>query len=182
MKYPPAGFTPYEMSLQIGSTRARFEAAADDLLSWRIPVRTGVIIDGVEEGAPDVYRGMGSYREAVPNTVRFTPEGWSYANSGATVTQHRVINKRVFPLPLRVMYVTEEQNRVAMGLGTLGGHPLQGEQTQSLELRSDDTVWFTIRGFVRPTDRRARRLGRLFMPLYKRHLNRMLKALHPAAE
>ncbi len=181
LKHPPKGYHAYEMSLQIGSSRQRFEKAVNDLLSWRVQLRTGVTIDGVEEGAEDVYRGMGAHKDS-RDEIEYTAEGWAYANPGATLTAHRMFRKRVVPMPLRVMFVTKKENVVTLGLGTLGGHPLDGEQLHKVEIREDDSVWYTIRGFVRPGIEATQNFGILFMPVFRTRVRRMLKALHPAAD
>ncbi|CAN5758744.1 hypothetical protein BH24ACT2_BH24ACT2_00690 [soil metagenome] len=47
--------------------------------------------------------------------------------------------------PDRIVAVIDEPRHFAFAYGTLPGHPERGEESFSVEHRSDDTVWATIR-------------------------------------
>lgn len=178
MRYPPQGFRSRESRIRLGSGVERFVTARDDLLSWRVPVLSGVDITDVTAGIGEGYRGLG-YSEEDDLADSYTPEGWPYVNPGATVSQR--IGGRI-DAPVRVVYVVDEPHRVAYGVGTLDGHPLVGEEAFIVTLEDEESVWFTVRSFSHP----ATIWGRVFMPFVwwsqRRLTQRFLRALHPATD
>lgn len=84
--------------------------------------------------------------------------------------------------PARVVYVLDEPRRRGFAYGTLAGHPVSGEESFVVELRSDETVVFTVSAYSRPArwfTRLAGPAGRSFQRLMA---GRYLRAIQRAVE
>ena len=184
LRYPPKGFWVGEHSARLGTGRARFESARDQMWQWAIHLNAGLEITDVVPGSEGGYRGLNqrdSRDELDPNEVLFTAQGYAYVNPGATISQRLRWWRWAFELPARVVVVFDEERRAGYALGSLPGHPFVGEQAFVLELRDDETVWLTVRQLGQPADARLRLLAPLFRWQQYELTKKFLKALHPTA-
>jgi uncharacterized protein (UPF0548 family) len=118
----PAGFRGFEHRAVLGHGRGAFQAAADDLLHWRMQARTGL-------------RPVVSSEVVVP---------------GAVVLMRAGLGPVGLPIPCRVLYVVDEPDRRGFAYATLAGHPESGEERFVVALEAGDTVTLTVSGFSRP--------------------------------
>lgn len=184
LRYPPKGFWVGEHSARLGTGRDRFEAARDLMWQWGIHLNSGLELVDVVPGSEGGYRGLNQRdtRDDIdPNEVLFTAQGHAYVNPGATISQRYHFSRWTFDLPARVVLVVDEENRAGYALGSLPGHPFEGEQAFVLELRDDESVWLSVRQLGRPADGRLRVLSPFFRWQQYRLTKRFLKALHPTA-
>ena len=184
LRYPPKGFWVGEHSAKLGTGRARFEAARDAMWQWAIHLNSGLEITDVVPGSEGGYRGLNQRDDRSdidPNEVLFTAQGYAYVNPGATISQRLTLWRWTVELPARVVLVIDEENRAGYALGSLPGHPFDGEQAFVLELREDDTVWLTVRQLGMPADPRLRLLWPVFRWQQHELTKKFLKSLHPTA-
>lgn len=187
MQYPPDGYRPHEESIKIGSGDERFAAASASVLSWEVLRLAGISVTRIERGSGDAYQGVRFAEDGTPigrgterTEDRFASDGTPYITSGTTAE----LTGRVGPYRvrghIRVVYVVEDPRRVAFAFGTVSGHTISGEESFAIEQRDDDSVWFTVRAFVRG----ARPFYRMFPFLLMRRRRRLaaqyLRALSPA--
>ena len=184
LRYPPAGFWVGENSARLGTGRARFESARDQMWQWAIHLNSGLEITDVVPGSEGGYRGLNQRddRDDIdPNEVLFTAQGYAYVNPGATISQRYQVWRWTFELPARVVLVIDEDDRAGYALGSLPGHPFDGEQAFLLEIRDDESVWMTVRQLGKPADSRLRALAPLFRWQQFQLTKKFLKSLHPTA-
>ncbi|RXZ46958.1 DUF1990 family protein [Agromyces binzhouensis] len=188
LRYPPAGFTPAEDSVRLGSGRERFEAAAESLMTWGIQQGAGFTVVDASPGTGAQYTGIAYDETGAPLPEqpaarveqRFGPDGTPYVSAGMTATLRRHGRLRSHATPVLVVYVVDEPNRIGFAYGTTGDASENGEESFILEHRDDDSVWLTIRSAFEPNGG----LRRVFGPLVRRRrrelTKRELRALHPA--
>lgn len=184
LSFPPKGFWVGEHSAKLGTGRARFEAARELMWQWGIHQNSGLEIIDVVPGSEGGYRGLNQRDDRSdidPNEVVFTEAGFALVNPGATISQRMHWWRWTFELPARVVLVIDEDDRAGYALGSLPGHPFDGEQAFVLELRADDSVWITVRQLGQPADARLRLLAPLLRWQQAKLTQRFLKALHPAS-
>lgn len=184
LRYPPAGFRPAEDAVRLGSGQERFDRAAESLMTWGIQVGAGFAVTDVSAGTGAQYPGIVYGADGAPLAAqpgprtedRFGADGTPYIAAGMTATLQRRGRFRARSIPVLVVYVIDEPDRIGFAYGTTGDGAESGEESFILERREDDTVWLTIRSMYRGPGglfgggRRARReLTRL-----------QLRALHPA--
>lgn len=124
----PTGYRTIERGQQ--SAPEAFEAAAADLMCWRIHQRAGLDV----RASSDVITGA----------VVVLRLGWGPVKVQA---------------PCRVVYTIDEEQRRGFAYGTLPGHPETGEEAFIIERDSDGAVRFTIRAFSRPATALTRIAG-----------------------
>jgi len=124
----PTGYRNIERSQQLAPDT--FEAAAADLMSWRIHQRAGL----------DVYASS----DVITGAVVVLRLGWGPVKVHA---------------PCRVVYTIDEEQRRGFAYGTLPGHPEAGEEAFFIERDSAEAVTFTIRAFSRPATALTRTIG-----------------------
>ncbi|MEU1428687.1 DUF1990 domain-containing protein [Nocardia sp. NPDC005746] len=148
----PAGYHHFRLRRRIGSGRAFFDQAAEQVLTYRM------------------QRGSGVFQNAT------TPE----ARPGTDITVHIGVGPIGFTAPCRVVYVVDQPNRRGFAYGTLPGHPLRGEELFAVEYDpADDSVYGIIASFSNPDPWYAR-LGAPVVRLVQRWFSgRYIAALGP---
>jgi uncharacterized protein (UPF0548 family) len=188
LRYPPAGFRPAEDSVRLGSGRERFEASADALMTWGVQQGAGFTVTDAAPGTGAQYTGIAYDETGAPLPEqpeprveqRFAPDGTPYVSAGMTATLKRRGRLGARSMPVLVVYIVDEPNRIGFAYGTTGHTSENGEESFILEHRDDDSVWLTIRSAFEPNGG----LRRLLAPLVRRRrrelTKRELRALHPA--
>lgn len=187
LQYPPAGFVPYEDSVKIGSGGDRFDKASALLLTWQVQRRAGVRVNEITAGTGDAYRGVRFAEDGTPlgpgsppTEERYSSDGTPYVASGTSAR----LSGRIGPYSLRghvrVVYVHEDDESVAFGLGTVDGHTVSGEESFAIERAPDGSVLFRTRAFIRPAGFFYRLFPFLLVRRRKRISAEYLKSLSPA--
>lgn len=186
LRYPPAGFRPAEDSVKLGSGKDRFDRAAEELMTWGIQKGAGFEVVDVSPGTGAQYTGIAYDPDGAPLAEqpapraeqRFGPDGTPYVSAGMTATLKP--RGRGRGIPVLVVYVVDEPERIGFAYGTTGDAPESGEESFILEHREDDSVWLTIRSVLEPNGG----LRRMFAPAVRKRrrelTTRELRALHPA--
>ncbi len=121
-EFPP-GYHHFRVRQRIGTGRALFESAAEQILTYRMQRGTGIFASA-------------STPEAEPDT---------------TLTVRLGIGPLAITAPCRVVYVLNEPNRRGFAYGTLSGHPEIGEELFAVEYDpADDSVHGIVAAFSRP--------------------------------
>ena len=188
LRYPPAGFRPAEDSVKLGSGKDRFDRAAEELMTWGVQKGAGFEVVEVSPGTGAQYTGIAYDPDGAPLAEqpapraeqRFGPDGTPYVSAGMTATLKPRGRRRARGIPVLVVYVVDEPERIGFAYGTTGDAPESGEESFILEHREDDSVWLTIRSVLQPNGG----LRRLFAPAVRKRrrelTTRELRALHPA--
>ncbi|MCI2958785.1 DUF1990 domain-containing protein [Agromyces atrinae] len=187
LTFPPTGYRVSENAIRLGSGDDRFEAATHALLTWGIPLNSGIRLDDISPGTGEQYQGIvygpdGTPLEKQPDArpeARFTEDGTPWIAPGMTAVQKLSVGPFEFDAPMRIVFVIEEPDRVGYGIGTLPGHPLSGEECFIVDRHDDGSVWLTIRQFSRPATTRYRLVWPLIRRIQKKFVARYLRALHP---
>ncbi|HEU4466194.1 MAG TPA: DUF1990 domain-containing protein [Agromyces sp.] len=186
LRYPPAGFRPAEDSVKLGSGKDRFDRAAEELMTWGVQKGAGFEVVDVSPGTGAQYTGIAYDPDGAPLAEqpapraeqRFGPDGTPYVSAGMTATLKP--RGRGRGIPVLVVYLVDEPERIGFAYGTTGDAPESGEESFILEHREDDSVWLTIRSVLEPNGG----LRRLFAPAVRKRrrelTTRELRALHPA--
>ena len=144
----PTGYHHLRRSLLLPRT-ADFERAADDLLSWQVPLRAGL-------------------------SVRAS--SW-LVEAESVVALRLGIGRAALSIPCRVVYAERTTTRCRYAYGTLRGHPERGEESFDLERRPDGKVLFTVTAFSRPGTWLAQAGGPLGRSVQHTIAGRYLRAL-----
>ncbi|NKY45283.1 DUF1990 family protein [Nocardia cerradoensis] len=121
-EFPP-GYHHFRLRRRIGSGRALFESAGDQILAYRM------------------QRGTGIFQHAD------TP----VAEPGTALTVRLGIAGLGITAPCRVIYAVDEPTRRGFAYGTLPGHPEIGEELFAVEYDpADETVYGVVAAFSRP--------------------------------
>lgn len=186
LRYPPAGFRPAEDSVKLGSGKDRFDRAAEELMTWGVQKGAGFDVVDVSPGTGAQYTGIAYDPDGAPLAEqpapraeqRFGPDGTPYVSAGMTATLKP--RGRGRGIPVLVVYLVDEPERIGFAYGTTGDAPESGEESFILEHREDDSVWLTIRSVLEPNGG----LRRLVAPAVRKRrrelTTRELRALHPA--
>lgn len=134
--------------------------------------------DEVFRRAGQALRGWRMHEAAglQPQTTRPTAE------VGAESLGRLGIGPLALPVPCRVVWVVDDDQRIGFGYGTLEGHPESGEEA-FLVSREGDEIWFTVRAYSRPARpllRLAGPLGRLGQRVFARRYAACLRRLATA--
>lgn len=161
LRYPPKGYRAIERVMRIGHGVARFEYASVAALTWGIQRNSGFRViqtdspTAVTEGtySPVTFDELGDPQlpavgEAGDEVV-YGEDGTPMVKAGDTALMRLPIGLK---LPVRVIYVVNEPQKVGFAYGTLRGHPEDGEECWMVEHRDDDSVWMTVRAFSRPAN------------------------------
>lgn len=189
MTYPPSGFRPFESRTRLGAGQARFETATRALMTWGVQRGSGILVTEITEGTGENYPGIAFASDGSPRGMRRdqSVNGGEHENrgidgirSGMSAVLVGTYGPFRFRAPVRIVYVTDDENRKGFAYGTLPGHPLSGEEAFSVERYPDDSVWITIRSFYRTVNSAYRAIP--FVPrIVQRALtNRYSRALLPA--
>jgi uncharacterized protein (UPF0548 family) len=190
MAYPPSGYRPIERRVRLGSGEERFAAASAKLLSWGVQRGAGIEVRDIQLPAPSdtdyaglLYDESGAAvgtRVAHPEQT-YGPDGTPQVAAGATADLVLRAFGRSFIAPVRVVYEVAEPGRVGFAYGTLPGHPASGEESFVVEHYQDDSVWFVVRAFSRPSTWYYRLAGPVVGWMQARITRRYLRALSPAS-
>lgn len=144
---PPPGLTRLERSATLA--RRDFDAAADDLLSWRLHERSGLRV----------------WASDVP------------LRAGTVVRMRLGLGRVALSIPCRVVYVVDEEDLRGFAYGTLPGHPEAGEERFEVRRHDDGSIELTISAFSRPASRLARLGGPISRTVQRVMTERYLRAL-----
>lgn len=122
----PAGYR--HLHRQATLNRCDFDAAARDLLEWRMHSRAGLRVDASEI----------PLRQDTVVLMRWGP------------------GPLAVKIPCRVLEVIDESRRRGFAYGTLSGHPEAGEERFILEQLDDGRILFTITAHSRPASTLAK--------------------------
>lgn len=186
MAYPPEHSIPAEDAWRIGSGQARFDTAADLLMSWAALRGAGLRVADVRPASGPMYTGVAfddQGNAVAPSSMeheqRFAADGTPYVGAGTTLQVHGRVSGLNADAELRVIFVDEEPRRVAFALGTVGGSVVSGEESFLLEWRDNDEVWFVVRAFDRPTALAYRMLKGLVRRRRRMLFQGYLRAISP---
>ena len=190
LAYPPQGYRPMERRVRLGSGEQCFAAAASKLLTWGVQRGAGIEVEDIRLPAPSdtdyaglLYDEAGSAvgtRVAHPEQT-YGPDGTPQVVAGATADLRLRAFGATFRAPVRVVYEVSEPGRVGFAYGTLPGHPASGEESFVVEHYQDDSVWFVLRAFSRPSTWYYRLAGPVVRLMQARITRRYLRALSPAS-
>jgi uncharacterized protein (UPF0548 family) len=188
LRYPPAGFRPAEDSVKLGSGKDRFDRAAEELMTWGVQKGAGFDVADISPGTGAQYTGIAYGPDGAPlaeqpaprTEQRFGPDGTPYVSAGMTATLKPEGRPRARGIPVLVVYVVDEPERIGFAYGTTGDAPESGEESCVLEHREDDSVWLTIRSALQPRGGVRRVLAPWVRRRRRELTKRELRALHPA--
>lgn len=148
----PPGYHHDEWEADLGAFRqAQFDRLGDALRRWHVQTGSGLTIFPAE-----------TVRPGLTFALWFRLPG-AYATAAG-----------------RVVYVTNEPDRVGFAYGTLPAHPERGEEAFHL-VRQDDRLLFSVRAFSQPRHPLAR-LGAPVSRILQRRMNQAyLKTMREAA-
>ena len=145
----PTPSTPPTVVRSIVLERHDFDAAAADLMSWRVHGRAGLRV------------AASSHR----------------VEADSVVVLRFGVGPVGLQAPCRVVYVIDEPRRRGFAYGTLAGHPEAGEESFMLEADPDGTIRFTVTAFSRPASALARIAGPISRAAQRAVTDRYLRAL-----
>ncbi|MEC3954419.1 DUF1990 domain-containing protein [Nocardia sp. CDC153] len=121
-EFPP-GYHHFRLRLRIGSGRAFFERAGEQIRAY------------------GMQRGTGIFQHATTPT----------AEPGTELTVRLGLGPLGINAPCRVVYVLDEPDRRGFAYGTLPGHPEIGEELFAVEYDpTDDSVYGIVVAFSKP--------------------------------
>ncbi|MDH6237182.1 DUF1990 domain-containing protein [Cryobacterium sp. CG_9.6] len=186
MQYPPKGHRPLERSVRLGSGDERFHVASKLLMTWGVQRGSGMRVTDLENGTGVQYVPVEFEADGTPIPARpvtgeavFAEDGTPYIMNGMTAQLEVHVGPLRVKAPVRVVYVIDEANRVGFAYGTMKGHPASGEESFVVEKRDDDSVWFILRAFSRPSTWYFRLASPFLRLQQKRFTRRYLTSLHP---
>lgn len=187
LRYPPIGHRAAEYRAKLGSGEERFEKSIARLMRWGVQLGSGLDVVDVrqETMTGDAYRSL-SVDPARNTSAPVRPHARLFdfedpvlirpGTTGDVVTRWGPLR---FSSPVRVLTVIAEEHRFGYTYGTLPGGPEAGEQRFVITHEPDDSVWITIREFVRPGSFGLRLVWWYANRHRKRIIRRYLAALHP---
>lgn len=149
MRFPPAGSTPSEDAVRLGSGFERFRLASTTLMTWGAQRAAGAVISEIEAGTGTQYAGVLFDDDGHPTSIAerdeqlFSSEGVSFIAAGQSATITWGTDAR----RIRVVYVVSEPNQVGFAYGTMDEAGAVGEELYVVQHRDDDSVWAVYRGF-----------------------------------
>ncbi|MEO6826265.1 MAG: DUF1990 domain-containing protein [Microbacteriaceae bacterium] len=188
LTYPPRGYRPAEREARLGSGPERFQVASAALMTWGVQRGSGIQVTDQHVGTGVQYLGINYNQDGSPAALQehrdaedvFGEDGTPYITNGMTAVLRVPYGPMTFSVPVRVVYLLDEPNRVGFAYGTLLGHPLSGEESFVVELREDNSVWLTLRSLSRPSTVPYRLVTPLLRLQQGRLTTRYLRALLPA--
>jgi len=151
---PPAGWRAYERTVPPGSGQRLWAEASVAVLSWGVKTRSGFAVE------PPLDPGQ---------VARAGARSWLVARVGPVRVRE----------PVQVVETVVTDRRVALAYGTLGGHPVAGEEAFVVHRDDAGTVYLTLRSLTRA----GRGVWRVLFPvilvaqrLYRRRYLRALVA------
>ncbi|WP_227980839.1 DUF1990 family protein [Nocardia spumae] len=148
----PDGYHQFRLRRRIGTGRAVFESAGDQVLGYRM------------------QRGSGIFHHAD------TP----VAEPGTALTVRLGVAGLGITAPCRVIYVIDEPNRRGFAYGTLPGHPEIGEELFAVEYDpADEAVYGIVEAFSKPGTWYVRLGGPVVRGLQRVMAGRYIEAIRP---
>lgn len=176
LMYPPRGFRAGEYRVKLGSGRERFERSIARLMRFGVQRGAGLHVHDVRQPESN---GLGlSSSSSYGHLLR--PDDPEVLRPGTMADMVTKVGPLTFSSPVRVLAVTIEERACGYTYGTLPGGPESGEQSFLVTWEDDNTVWLTIREFVRPGNWWIRFVWPYANAHRKRVVGRYLAALHPA--
>ncbi|GAA1547911.1 MULTISPECIES: DUF1990 family protein [Brevibacterium] len=161
----PAGYRDFESAFFVGHGRDTFDRCAEELLHWKVKVRSGFDID---VGTPGTVAEKSGPDAETPRV-----------QAGQEPTIFVRLGPFRLPEPARVIEVFESETRSGFTYATLPGHPITGEESFILIHTPDDRVFLVLRS-VSQAGMGTWRLGepavRLAQIIYRRRYARALRA------
>lgn len=117
----PRGYRHLELQVDAGKGRQRYEQLAEQLLTWQIHARAGLLLQVSDE----------------------------HVRQGSVLIATLALGPFKINTRCRVVYVVSDERRTGFAYGTLVGHPERGEERFQVELSDDDRVIFSLRAFSR---------------------------------
>lgn len=163
MQYPPVGFRPIERRVRIGHGDARWDYAWTELFTWGMQRLSGMrveLTDTPGEVTALTYTPVGFDKAGTPvapatidsaGDALFGPDGTAFLRPGDTANLVIPFGPFHVGSPVRVVYVIDQPDQKGFAYGTLGGHPVSGEEAWVLDRGEDGSVWLTIRAFSKPS-------------------------------
>lgn len=191
LQYPPKGYRAAEYRAKLGSGGERFEKSIARLMRWGVQLGSGLRVVDVQQEtmSGDSYRTlevMPTDTPGVQTTAPVRPHAHLFdfadpvlVRPGTTADVVTRTGPFRFSSPVRVLSVIAEERRFGYTYGTLPGGPEAGEQRFVVTHEDDDSVWITIREFVRPGSARFRIVWPYANRHRKRVIRRYLAALYP---
>ena len=163
MRYPPTGYRPLEQRGRIGHGDERWAYAIDELLTggvyrgagMGVRITPAAMADTELTYQPVEFDDAGEPVEAAQLGATdevYTARGARHVRPGDLIVVGLDVRTALWlPLPGRVVLREHAEQRVMYAVGTLPGHPFSGEESFTLELTDDGSVWLTVRSFARPS-------------------------------
>ncbi|HWU07953.1 MAG TPA: DUF1990 domain-containing protein [Streptomyces sp.] len=148
----PDGYNHLHHRAVVGRGRPAFEAAGTAVTEWHVHRATGAGVDA--------------------SAVR--------AAAGVTVEVSAGIGPLRITAPCEVVWTAYGKDRTGFAYGTRPGHPERGEESFTVELTDDGTVWFTVTAFSRPASWYTRLAGPLVPMAQRWYARRLTTALRRA--
>ena len=185
--FPPYGYRPFEATQRLGSGDARFEAAAQLLMSWGIHRISGIAVSDVQLESPQrAYAEVAYDQDGAPLAPRalfdaagMDADGVPQVIAGMTATVEYGWGPFRTPAPVKVVYVVDEPDRKGFACGTRHGHPASGEELFLLTRDEDGSVHLTVRSVMRASDAKHMLPMTLMRVGERQYTKRILSALHP---
>jgi uncharacterized protein (UPF0548 family) len=188
--YPPKGYRPLQRQTRLGSGQARFESSVRSLLTWGVQRGSGIEVTDIQPGTGEEYAGIEYGADGAPVELRqhrgteavYGEDGSSAISNGMTAVLRIRMGLFRVSAPIRVVYLIDEPARAGFAYGTLHGHPESGEEAFIVEHRDDDSVWFVLRAFSRPSNWFYRLVAPVVRMRQNAYTKRYLRALHPVTQ
>jgi uncharacterized protein (UPF0548 family) len=120
----PEGYRRHAVTVRLGHGAACWDEVSSAVLDWQVKIRSGFAVEALTDGIR--VREGADYRLTAfvgPFTVRE---------------------------PVRVTAVVDRPTRCGFAYGTLGGHPVSGEEAFIVHRDADGLVRLTLRSLTRP--------------------------------
>jgi uncharacterized protein (UPF0548 family) len=144
------------VEVRLGSGAERFSQAVDTIMSWDLYRGSGIAVQVLSHGEPGAYTGVRFADDGTPIAPatlsaeeRFTADGIPFVSSGASARLSGRVGIYRVTSRVRVVSVVEDERRVSVTFGTLGGCVVSGEDAYIVELAEDDSVRFLQRSVFR---------------------------------
>ncbi|MFE3029662.1 DUF1990 family protein [Nocardia tengchongensis] len=148
----PPGYDHFRLRRRIGSGRALFDKAGDEILAYRM------------------QHGTGIFHSATTPT----------AEPGTELTVRLHLGPIGVNAPCRVVYVVDEPNRRGFAYGTLPGHPEVGEELFAVEYDpAEDSVHGVVAAFSNPGTWYTRLGGPIVRLIQRWFAGRYIATLEP---
>lgn len=143
LDFPPNGARPFFEERKLGTGSSRFGVAASELLTFAAHARAGFTVGEQTQGESPAVGYSRDGRDSEHEQL-FGPDGEPYVTPGTTV---RLTRPDGIERDMLVIHVIHTDSEVGFVLGTVDSNGVSGEVRYAVELRDDNAVWATARGF-----------------------------------